>query len=148
MESGKPRGGRRRRRRIFGNRDAAVPAAAPGSSSPPPAPALPPASPAPVDPVVDGLHVCPACRSGLVQPRSWHDAGPDHWLLERFCPDCWWVGEDRFAQEIMEAFDLALDDGTDALIGALHKLTAERMQDDVELFAAALDADALLPEDF
>jgi hypothetical protein len=101
-----------------------------------------------VDPAVDGLHVCPECRSSLVQPLDWHDAGPDHWLLERFCPECWWAEEERHEQRVMEAFDIALDDGTDALIRALHELTAERMQEDVERFAAALRAGALLPEDF
>ncbi len=135
-------------------KDAAVPASAhvpaealrpAAGSEPEPAATL---APRPVDPAVDGLHVCPACRSTLVQPREWRDAGPEHWLLERFCPECWWTGEDRHEQDIMEAFDVALDDGTDALIRALHTLTAERMQDDVERFADALDADAVLPEDF
>ncbi len=142
MEPGTPQG-RRRRLKLRG-KDAARPASGPAAAR-----ALQPAAPTPpVDPVVDGLHVCPECRSVLVQPRDWHDAGPDHWLLSRFCPDCWWTGEDRYEQEVMEAFDVALDDGTDALIRALHRLTAERMQEDVERFAAALHADALLPEDF
>ncbi len=116
-----------------------------------PAPAPAPtdvASRPPVDPAVDGLHVCPECRSELVQPREWHDAGPDHWLLDRFCPECWWTGEDRHPQDVMEAFDITLDDGTDALIRSLHALTAERMQEDVERFTAALRAGALLPEDY
>jgi len=107
-----------------------------------------PISPRHIDPVVDGLHICPACRSDLVQPREWRDAGPDHWLLERFCPECWWEGEHRHEQRIMEAFDIALDDGTDILVRSLHDLTAERMQDDIERFTIALDADAVLPEDF
>jgi len=132
MEPGTPRDERRRRRVSLRGRDAAVPAS--------------PASP--VDPAVDGLHVCPTCRSALVQPLEWHDAGPHHWLLERFCPECWWTDEDRFEQGVMEAFDVALDDGTDALMRALHKLAAERMQDDIERFTAALYADAVLPEDF
>jgi len=138
MEPGTPRDGRRRRLKLRG-RDAAVPASAPEAPVPP----VPP-----VDPAVDGLHVCPTCRSAFVQPRDWHDAGPDLWLLERFCPECWWTGEDRFGQDVMEAFDVALDDGTDALIRSLHKLTAERMLDDIERFSVALHADALLPEDF
>ncbi len=146
MESGTPRDGRRRRLKLRG-RDAAVPAPATGPADAPNG-ASAPAPPAPVDPTVDGLHVCPECRSVLVQPREWHDAGPDHWLLERYCPECWWTGEERFAQDVMESFDVTLDDGTDALIRSLHKVTAERMQDDIERFAAALHADALLPEDF
>jgi hypothetical protein len=104
--------------------------------------------PAPVDPVADGLHVCPSCRGELVQPREWRDSGPEHWMVERVCPECWWTGEERHDQETMEAFDLALDDGTDLLIRSLHTITAERMQDDVERFAAALEAGAVLPEDF
>lgn len=145
MEPGTPRDGRRRRLKP-GAGDAGAPAPGSGPAAPPAtAQAVPPR---PVDPAVDGLHVCPACRSSLVQPRDWHDAGPDHWLVERFCPECWWTSEDRFAQEVMEAFDVALDDGTDVLIRSLHELTAERMQEDVERFAAALHAGALLPEDF
>jgi hypothetical protein len=151
MEPGDTRGGRRRRLKRRGTR-AGVPAP---SSSPAPASVPVPASvhaattpQKPVDPAVDGLHVCPECRSTLVQPLDWHDAGPDHWLLERFCPECWWTAEERHAQDVMEVFDVVLDDGTDALIRALHTLTAERMQEDVERFAAALRAGALLPEDF
>jgi hypothetical protein len=125
---------------------AGVPAAAP-SPAPSPGSGVPAPLP-PVDPAVDGLHVCPECRSSLVQALDWHDAGPEHWLLERFCPECWWTGEDRHEQLVMEAFDIALDDGTDALIQTLHELTAARMQEDVERFAAALRAGALLPEDF
>ena len=123
-----------------------MPTPATGPASAPAPPDL--VAPAPVSPAVDGLHVCPECRSGLVQPREWRDAGPDHWLLDRFCPECWWTGEDRHPQDVMEAFDIALDDGTDALIRSLHALTAERMQEDVERFTAALRAGALLPEDF
>ena len=101
-----------------------------------------------VGPAVIGLHICPACRGVLVQPREWRDAGPRHWQLARFCPECWLEGEDRHEQAVMEAFDIALDDGTDILLRALHELTTERMQDDVDRFTAALAADALLPEDF
>ena len=40
-----------------------------------------------------GLHVCPHCRSDLVQPTRWEQAEPHgSWKLWRRCPDCEWDG--------------------------------------------------------
>jgi hypothetical protein len=52
------------------------------------------------------------------------------------------------SQATAEAFDRALDAEAASLRYALAQLEHEHMQEHIERFAAALDADAILPEDF
>ena len=43
---------------------------------------------------VRGLHVCPECRSDLVQPVAWEQvATGNEWRLWRRCPECEWAGD-------------------------------------------------------
>ena len=53
-----------------------------------------------------------------------------------------------FDQPTVDRFDEELDHGTEALMRDLKRLTQANMEDEIERFAAALDADAILPEDF
>ena len=95
-----------------------------------------------------GLHVCPACASQLVAPVAWEQAGPREWAVTIQCPNCEWWDADVFDEETVERFDEELDRGTEALVRDLLRLTRANMEDDVERFAAALHAGAILPEDF
>jgi hypothetical protein len=95
-----------------------------------------------------GLHVCPECRSHLVAPVAWEQAGPREWAVTLECPNCEWWDADLFDEDAIERFDEELDRGTEALVRDLLRLTRANMEDDVERFAAALRADAILPEDF
>lgn len=94
------------------------------------------------------LHVCPECASGLVYPVGWDEAGHDAWQVELRCPECETVREGVFAQETVDSFDERLDHGTDALTADLRRLTRANMAAEIELFVKALDAGAILPEDF
>ena len=100
-----------------------------------------------VEPPQD-LHVCENCDSGLVYPTGWDEAGPDAWRVELRCPDCENVREGVFAQATVDEFAERLDVAADALTADLRRLTRANMAAEADLFAAALVADAILPEDF
>jgi hypothetical protein len=116
----------------------------------------PSAAPAPPAPQVESaqpaeslaLHVCSECTSELVYPTDWQEAGPDHWEVELRCPNCEWRGCGVFHQSIVECFDDELDRGVDVLLSDYRALVNSNMEDEVERFAKALDAGAILPADF
>lgn len=96
-----------------------------------------------------GLHVCPECNSGLVQPVRWEQtAKRGCWRLWRRCPECEWRCDGVHGESEIDAFDEALDDGAEALYAELEQLERERMQDVTEVFAAALAADLITADDF
>lgn len=94
------------------------------------------------------LHVCTECSSHLVYPVGWEEAGTDSWHVQLRCPDCESNREGVFSQTSVEAFDAELDEGTDALTADYRRLCRANMAEEVERFTAALEADAILPEDF
>ncbi len=94
------------------------------------------------------LHVCNSCPSELVYPVAWEQAGASSWRVALRCPDCEQTREGTFPQDAVDAFDEQLDAGTDALAADLRRLTRANMADELRRFAAALDADAIFPEDF
>jgi hypothetical protein len=94
------------------------------------------------------LHVCSRCASRMAYPTTWEEAGPESWAVEIRCPECEEVREGVFSQTAVEAFDEVLDAGTDALMADYRRLTRANMAEEMERFAAALHADAIMPEDF
>ena len=94
------------------------------------------------------LHVCGSCESNLVYPTDWQEAGPDHWEVELRCPNCEWRGSGVFAQNVVEVFDDELDRGIDVLLSDYRALVNSNMEDEIDRFAKALDAGAILPADF
>lgn len=101
----------------------------------------------PAEPHQD-LHVCLDCDSGLVYPVEWQEAGPENWSVLLECPNCHTCREGVFRQETVELFDEQLDRGADALARDYKRLMRANMSDEIDRFAAALHADAILPEDF
>ena len=94
------------------------------------------------------LHVCIDCESDLVHPVEWEEAGPENWRVLLQCPNCALLREGVFAQGTVETFDEELDRGADALARDYRRLMRANMVEEIDRFAAALDADAILPEDF
>ena len=94
------------------------------------------------------LHLCPGCSSPLVYPTSWEEAGHESWRVALRCPECELAREGVFSQATVDAFDEQLEEGTDALTADLRSLGRANMSDEIERFAAALEAGAILPEDF
>jgi hypothetical protein len=110
-----------------------------------------PAAPQSDDPGVartDDLHICGSCESELVYPVEWTEAGTRHWEVTLRCPNCEWCGTGIFEQEVVDRFDLELDRGTEALVADLKRMMQANMEDQVERFVAALQADAITPDDF
>lgn len=94
------------------------------------------------------LHVCPTCDADLVYPTEWEEAGPLHWEVSLRCPNCEWHGTGVYEQLHVESFDEELDRGTEALVRDLRRLAHANMEDEIERFVKALDADLILPDDF
>jgi hypothetical protein len=101
----------------------------------------------PAEPDQD-LHVCLDCDSGLVYPVEWQEAGTENWAVLLECPNCHVCREGVFTQETVELFDEQLDRGADALARDYKRLMRANMSDEIDRFGAALEADAILPEDF
>jgi hypothetical protein len=97
---------------------------------------------------VDGLHVCIECGSELVQPVAWGQVTADNWELELHCPNCGHSRDGVFDQDDVAALEEQLDEGVEAILRDLQRLTHANMSDEIDRFAAALEADMILPEDF
>ena len=108
----------------------------------PEAPVAPPAE-APQD-----LHMCVGCDSELVYPVQWEEAGSESWSVLLHCPNCDVFREGVFTQDNVELFDEELDRGADALARDYKRLMRANMADEIDRFVGALNAGAILPEDF
>jgi hypothetical protein len=95
-----------------------------------------------------GLHVCPDCESHLVQPLEWQETHPGFWELTLRCPNCLWSDEGVFSQRQVDALEEHLDDGLAEMLNDLRRLTQANMAEEIDRFAAALQCDLILPEDF
>ena len=100
------------------------------------------------DPAPQGLHLCPECDCELVQPVDWAEAPQGLWELTLQCPNCFWLEEGIFDQDQVDALEERLDDGLTEMLSDLRRLTQANMCEEIERFAAALQADLILPEDF
>ena len=99
-------------------------------------------------PTHQDLHVCLECSSELVYPIEWDEAGNEHWRVSLRCPNCEWTVTGVFSQEAVDVFDEVLDEGTEQVVSDLKQLMHANMSEEIERFVAALEAEALLPEDF
>jgi len=93
------------------------------------------------------LHVCTCCGSGLVYPTTWEEEG-EAWNVVMRCPECEAIRSGTFTQDAVEAFDDELDAGTSALLADYRRLCRSNMAEEADRLVAALDAGAILPEDF
>ncbi len=96
----------------------------------------------------DELHICPECGSDLVYPTDWSQVDARQWSVDLRCPECEWRGSGVHSQEVVDRFDVELDEGTESLIDDLVSLTRANMEDEAERFIGALHRDLVLPEDF
>ncbi len=107
-----------------------------------------PAQATPADADTANLHVCVACACELVYPVEWEEAGAEDWEVTVRCPDCERTGTGVYTQATVERFDDHLDRGTEAVVRDLRRLTHANMEQEIERFVEALEANLILPEDF
>jgi hypothetical protein len=96
----------------------------------------------------DPLHVCFHCAGELAYPLNWVEEGPRHWRVVLRCPECEARREGVFEQAAVEQLDEELDHASGALLSDLKQLTQANMEEELEFFIRALDADLILPSDF
>jgi hypothetical protein len=94
------------------------------------------------------LHVCGQCRSELVQPLEWSEAGAGRWQVDLLCPNCGWSHHGTFDGSELAELEEHLDHGFEDLMRDLKRLRSANMTEEIERFADALEADVILPEDF
>ena len=99
-------------------------------------------------PAPSELHICGSCRSELVHPVDWEEAGAKHWDVALRCPECGWERSGIFSQEAVDLLDEQLDLGMVTLVGDLRRLSHANMEDEIERFVTALGADLIVPGDF
>ena len=94
------------------------------------------------------LAICPCCGRDLVYPLDWAPASARKWAVTLRCPECEWRGGGVYDQAVVDRFDEALDEGTQAILDDLELLTRSNMEEQIETFVAAVEANLILPEDF
>ena len=120
-------------------------------STPGPAEHVAPAELPPAADIVEDeqeLHLCVHCDSSLVYPVEWDEVTGEAWRVTLRCPECETFREGVFSQDSVDAFDEELDAGCEMLTSDLRRLARANMAEDTDRFAAALQAGAILPEDF
>jgi DNA-directed RNA polymerase subunit RPC12/RpoP len=95
-----------------------------------------------------GLHVCARCDSELVQPEWWEETAGGSWRVGLRCPDCEHRRQGLYSQGVVDAYDEQLNEGSDALATAYRRMVRDNLVAEMERFAGALRAGAILPEDF
>jgi hypothetical protein len=94
------------------------------------------------------LDVCPHCGSAMVHPVGWEDAGDERWRLHLRCPECEWSAEGEFGADEVERLDASLDRGMRVMVRDLKRFVQANMEDELERFISALQADQIWPIDF
>jgi hypothetical protein len=101
-----------------------------------------------LSPVEEGLHVCVRCRRDLCWPVDWESADAAHWRIELRCGECGHEREVVAPDADAAVFDRVLDRHEAAIARAADRLSRERMELEVEAFAAALAGDLIDADDF
>lgn len=94
------------------------------------------------------LHVCVHCSSDLVYPVEWEESGPESWSVVLHCPNCDVCRKATASQDSVDAFDEELERGAETLARDYERLMRANMAEEIKRFVGALNADAILPEDF
>ncbi len=94
------------------------------------------------------LHVCPECCSPLVQPVRWREASRGLCALTLHCPNCYWMTDGLFSRQQVNHLEEQLDHGLTEMLSDLRRLADANLAEEIDRFAAALQAELILPEDF
>jgi len=95
-----------------------------------------------------GLHVCDECHGDFVHPVEWCEADAEHWWMRLRCGACFREREITVPDEVAQRFGRDLDAAEEEIGRAAEALDHERMEREVEAFAAALERDLIDADDF
>jgi hypothetical protein len=95
-----------------------------------------------------GLHVCADCHGDYVHPVEWCEADAEHWWMRLRCGSCFSEREVTVPDAVAQRFGSDLDAAEAAIGRAAATLDQERMEREVEAFAAALERDLIDADDF
>jgi hypothetical protein len=96
-----------------------------------------------------GLHVCPACQLPFVLPGHVREVvGSDRVRLDLDCVNCGWTETSVRHDRELVSLDMHLDRSYADLLWTLEVVWIANEESAIERFTSALDADAILPEDF
>jgi len=103
----------------------------------------------------ESLRICPDCDCRFCFESAAEPMTPDLWLVVVQCPNCWGAWRRTVSDVELELFEHALDDDTRVIEAEVEEMViacaladAEQLAVEVARFAAALEADAILPMDF
>jgi hypothetical protein len=100
-------------------------------------------------PETQGLHVCPSCERPFVVPgRAREVVGMDSIRLELRCSNCDWHEVGIHDDASLACLEMELDRSFADLLRTLEVVWTANEESAIERFSAALDAGAILPEDF
>jgi len=97
----------------------------------------------------DGLHVCQRCALPFVVPGEVREVvGADRVRLDLACTNCGWQTTSVHHDAELSRLELQLDRSFADLLWTLEVVWIANEEGAIERFAAALDAGAILAEDF
>ncbi|MDX6664349.1 MAG: hypothetical protein QOG68_555 [Solirubrobacteraceae bacterium] len=96
-----------------------------------------------------GLHVCPACALPFVVPGAVREVVDTNRVrLDLSCANCDWTTSTVAADHELTGLDQQLDRSYADLLWTLEVVWLANEESAITTFSAALEADAILPEDF
>lgn len=97
----------------------------------------------------DAIQVCPSCRLPFVVPGEIREVvGVDRVRLDLGCANCEWTETCVKHDSELVSLDVALDRSFADLLWTLEVVWIANEEAAIGRFAKALEADAILPEDF
>ena len=94
------------------------------------------------------LTICPTCSSDFVIPTDWAEQDGANWWIRLRCGECGQSREVVVPDAAAQRYDHDLNRGMHKIATALHRLDLERMAEEAESFATALELDLVDAEDF
>jgi hypothetical protein len=95
-----------------------------------------------------GLHVCADCRSDFVHAVERHRESDARWLMLLRCGRCGGCREVIVSEDLVLRFDADVSRTLAVIAGAAATLDQERMAEEADTFAAALQLDLIDAGDF
>jgi len=91
---------------------------------------------------------CGACGADFVHPVEWSPEGEEHWWMLLRCGACGSSREATVPDSEAALYDLELDRAEHGIERAADRLSRERLAEQTEAFATALELDLIGAEDF